>query len=315
MAVFRSNLTFTDEQISIAPDLEPAFGNLSRTLRVDETLMTALRVNMINDRETFVGWMTRKLVSKISLQTSASIWSIAVWPTRARCRDSSRPGSKPALLLKQKHHVDAVAKAHGVLTTILPEGWTSMMVAFRTKFGKQIPDEKLPAHCYYEAFADKLAIGAPKAEPLSMVSAFEEEQQERSTPDPIRQYGLSRDAKLTIITEKRLVSTEPVDEKSLQNEYSIMTNMRSLAQMKQRGRSIYGDFDRSTFVDFLERLLDKKNFNLHKEVNGTSLLVPKWTDCMSYEFEPRKEPSGCVVKKVSVSRLHCGAPLITLNIE
>ena len=58
-----------------------------------------------------------------------------------------------------------------------------------------------------------------------------------------------------------------------------------LAQMKQRGHSIYRDFDRCTFMDFLEKLLGKKNFNLHKEVNGSLLLVPKWTDCMSYEFE------------------------------
>ena len=49
------------------------------------------------------------------------------------------------------------------------------------------------------------------------------------------------------------------------------------------------DFDRSTFVNFLYRLLDKKNFNLHKDVNGTLLLVPRWTDCMSFEFEVRKE--------------------------
>ena len=68
-----------------------------------------------------------------------------------------------------------------------------------------------------------------------------------------------------------------------------MTNMWLLAQMKQPGRSICRDFDRSTFVDFLDRLLDKKNFNLHKDVNGTLLLVPRWTDCMSYEFEVRKE--------------------------
>ena len=59
--------------------------------------------------------------------------------------------------------------------------------------------------------------------------------------------------------------------------------------MKQPGRSIYSDFDRLTFIDFLEKLLDKQNFNLHKEVNGTLLLVPKWTDCLSCEFEIRKE--------------------------
>ena len=77
------------------------------------------------------------------------------------------------------------------------------MTAFRVKFGKRFPEEKVPAQSYYEAFADKLAIGALKAELLSMVvSAFEEELQERNKPDPIRQYGLSLDAKLTITTRR-----------------------------------------------------------------------------------------------------------------
>ena len=42
-------------------------------------------------------------------------------------------------------------------------------------------------------------------------------------------------------------------------------------------------------MDFFERLFDKKNYNLHKEVNGTLLLVSKETDCTSYESELRKE--------------------------
>ena len=44
-----------------------------------------------------------------------------------------------------KQQVDAVDKAHGVPTTLLPEDWTSMMLAFQTKFGKHMQDEKLPA--------------------------------------------------------------------------------------------------------------------------------------------------------------------------
>ena len=165
-----------------------------------------------------------------------------------------------------------------------------MMLAFRNKFGKHIPDEKLPAQSYYEAFADKLAIGALKAEPLVMVvSAFDEEQQEKNKPEPVRQYGLSLDSKLTITTKKRTVSSEPANEKDLRDKYAIMTNMWLLVQMKQPVRSIYRDFDRMTFIDFLEKLLDKQNFNRYKEVNGTLLLVPKWTDCLSYEFEIRKE--------------------------
>ena len=88
---------------------------------------------------------------------------------------------------------------------------------------------------------DKLAFGALKAEPSSMVvSAFEEEQQERNKPDPIRQYGLSLslDAKLTITTKKGLVSTEPVDEKSLRDKYAC-ANEATWAQYLSRFRSIH----------------------------------------------------------------------------
>ena len=53
MAVFRNTLTFTDDQKASAPDFEPAFENLLRTVNVDEALVTALKINMINDRETF----------------------------------------------------------------------------------------------------------------------------------------------------------------------------------------------------------------------------------------------------------------------
>ena len=39
----------------MVPDLERAFENLLRTLNVDESLINALRINMITDRETFIG--------------------------------------------------------------------------------------------------------------------------------------------------------------------------------------------------------------------------------------------------------------------
>ena len=121
-----------------------------------------------------------------------------------------------------------------------------------------------------------------------VVSAFEE-QEEKNKPDPNRQYDLSLVAKLTFTNKKRIVSSEPVDEKTLRDKYAIMIHMWLLGQMKHPGRSIYRDFDRSTFMDFLERLFDEKNFNLHKEAHGTLLLVPKWTYCMSYEYELHKE--------------------------
>ena len=72
-------------------------------------------------------------------------------------------------------------------------------------------------------------------------------------------------------------------------KYSIMTNLWLLAQMRQPGRSIYGDLDRNTFIDFLEVFLDKDNFNFYKEVDCRPMISPSWSFCLSYELELRKE--------------------------
>ena len=104
-------------------------------------------------------------------------------------------------------------------------------------------------------------------------------------PDTSRQYNLQPDSRLTISTKRRHTSTEPTDEISLRAKYAIVTSLWLLAQMKQPGRSIYKDFDKSTFIDFLDRLCDRDNFHFHKEVDGRPLIAP----CLSYELEIRKE--------------------------
>ena len=62
-----------------------------------------------------------------------------------------------------------------------------------------------------------------------------------------------------------------------------------MAQLRQPGRALYKDFDRSTFSDFLDKLLDRDNFHFYKEVEGRPLIAPKWSYCLNYEFELRKE--------------------------
>ena len=49
------------------------------------------------------------------------------------------------------------------------------------------------------------------------------------------------------------------------------------AQMRQPGCSIYKDFDRTTFADFLDTLLDRDNFNFYKEVEGRAVIWPCWS--------------------------------------
>ena len=122
-----------------------------------------------------------------------------------------------------------------------------------------------------------------------IVSAFEKEHQDARKPDVNRQYNLQLDSKLTISAKRRHTSTEPTDEIRLSAKYSIATIFKLLAQMKQPGRSIYKDFDQNTFMDFLDMLLDRDNFYFYKEVEGRPLVAPKWSSCLSYELEVRKE--------------------------
>ena len=82
--------------------------------------------------------------------------------------------------------------------------------------------------------------------------------------------------------------TEPTDEKGLRAKCSIMANLWLLAQMRQPGRAIYKDFDRNTFADILNKLLDRGN-NFCKEVDDSALISQQWSYCPSNELELRKE--------------------------
>ena len=270
MAAFNSTIVIAADQLATAPQLEPAFEHLLRNSTVHESVIGVLRIHSITDRDTFVNMFDSEGHSKTVRQTSVSTSPQVACRTSASSRASSRLGKPKKVMSETKLQTDAVARAHGVPVTLLPCDWTSILTEFKNKFGKHIPDDKLPAQSLFENFSQSaLADGTLKAEPLShVVSLFEEEQQDAKRPDPTRQYNLQLDSKLTITTKRRHLSSEPTDEKGLRLKYSIMTNLWLLAQMRQPGRSIYADFDRNTFIDFLETLLDKATFNFYKEVDG-----------------------------------------------
>ena len=58
---------------------------------------------------------------------------------------------------------------------------------------------------------------------------------------------------------------------------------------RERGRSTFKDPTRSTFDDHLRILLNRRNFNCRKEVDGQLLSQPCWSHCLSYEHEIRKD--------------------------
>ena len=129
---------------------------------------------------------TRKQGSSLTHLTLASTWRAVVWHTSVRwpvssTRDQATSGRS------SKGSRGRGAKCYRK-TALL-------MTSFTAKYGKQLPEEKLLSLSYYESFAEKLAVGALKAEPLSMVvSMFVEALS--------KQYNVPLDSKLTIATKK-----------------------------------------------------------------------------------------------------------------
>ena len=286
MAAFTSTISIPAAQLADAPQLEPAFEHLLRNSSVHESVIGTLRVNAITDRDTFVNMFDSEAALKEGASDLGFDLSARSLPHKREFARVVTSWKTAKVMSETKLQTDAVARAHGVPVTLLPCDWTSLITEFKNKHGKHIPEDKLPAQSTFENFSERLADGTLKAEPLShVVSLFEEEQQDAKRPDPNRQYNLQLDSKLTITTKRRHLSSEPTDEKGLRLKYSILTNLWLLAQMRQPGRSIYANFDRNTFVDFLETLLDKDNFNFYKEVDGS----PSWSYCLSCELELRKE--------------------------
>ena len=54
--------------------------------------------------------------------------------------------------------------------------------------------------------------------------------------------------------------------------------------MRQPGRSIYSDLTCWAFSNFLKTLLNKRNFNFKKEMDGQLLSQPNWAHFLSYEY-------------------------------
>ena len=260
------------------------------TAQFTRVFIQTLRVYAITDRDTFVNMFDCEAALKEGASGLGFDLTSGGLPHKREFARVVTSWKTAKVMSETKLQTDAVARAHGVPVTLLSCDWTSLITEFKNKHGKHIPEEKLPAQSMFENFSERLADGTLKAEPLShVVSLFEEEQQDSKRPDPTRQYNLQLDSKLTITTKRRHPSTEPTDEKGLRLKYSILANLWLLAQMRQPGRTIYADFDRNTFIDFLETLLDKDNFNFYKEVDGRPMISPSWSYCLSYEFELRKE--------------------------
>ena len=189
-----------------------------------------------------------------------------------------------ATMSETKLQTDANARAHSLPVTLFPGDWTAIMTEFRNKHGTHNADDRLPAQSCFENFAERHADGTLKAEPLSrIVSSFEVEQQDARKTDTGRQYNLHLDARLTISTKEAARQHRADGRERSESQVLDHGETMASAQMRQPGRAIYTEFDQNTFADFLDKLLDRDNFNFYKEVDFSALIFPQWSYCLSCE--------------------------------
>ena len=137
MSVFNSTISYTVEQLSGAPSLEPAFEHLLRNSPTHESVINTLRVNAITDRETFV----KIFDSETALKDGASNLGFdLVAGGLSHKREFARvvtAWKTAKVMAETKLQTDA----HGVPVTLLPRDWTSILTEFKKKFGSHIADD------------------------------------------------------------------------------------------------------------------------------------------------------------------------------
>ena len=70
---------------------------------------------------------------------------------------------------------------------------------------------------------------------------------------------------------------------------NVPTTIEDLrTQMRQPSRHLYRGLEVNTFSDFLDELLSDRNFLMESD-DDEKLVIPPWNQCLSYEFNIRKD--------------------------
>ena len=185
--------------------------------------------------------------------------------TSAKWQSSLAPGARP------KHSVKGKPRSTQLQGPTANLSRSSHWITF----GPDPCDNELPAKSYYEEFEESLAEGSLEAERLSdVVSEEEAQEQRRLKADPARQYGMHLDGKLTLQTRRKFTSVEPANQEQLRAKYTVSQNMWLMEQLRQPGRRIFKDLTKTTFDDHLRLLLNRRNFNYRKDVDGQNIRFP-----------------------------------------
>ena len=221
---FVSKSTFTPEDIAVAPELEPALESLLRSLKVRDSVTTAMRVNEILDHSVLSDLAQdeakmRKCAAAFGIDQSED----AEFRHRRKMAKLLRAWRQAKTQNQVKIGVDAAAKVQGEPIAMLAMDKNSLTVQFKAKFGSDLCEEDLPAHSCFEEFEERLSEGSREAEHLrEVVSQEEAEIQRKNKPDLMRQQGMHLDGRLTLQTRRRFSSTV---HRTAQGEKKVMENL------------------------------------------------------------------------------------------
>ena len=222
----------TPAERAAAPPMEPALEEISHTpLRSQQKLLWSLEFTVLLVRESCKdGFSTdpaKWFEHKLEQSRLFTAWSAGKVQAEAKLK------------------VDACHKAHGDPTQMLTADWLglvdqfkrNMELTFMIRYSLLNPISKVL----------RIADGQLSAETLSHVMSLHEEDRQRAQrPEASRQLGLHLDSTLTKQTREKYKSTMPLTSEGLRDKYAVMTNMWLLAQMRQRGRTMYQDLTKDT---------------------------------------------------------------------
>ena len=153
-AKFVSQLAFSQDEVAESERLEPAFESLLRSLKVSDSVIDP-RLNEITDRTLFTDLaQDEHQLKQCAKALGVDTLEEAEFPHQREIAQLIGAWRQAKAQCEVKTAVDAAARAHGELVTILSIDWNSLMEKFRVTFGPNLCDNELPAKCYYEEFEE-----------------------------------------------------------------------------------------------------------------------------------------------------------------
>ena len=178
--------------------------------------------------------------------------------------------------------VDAENDVRQVPKIIAGRDFLTMRAAYKAKYGN-LDDDRCPARSYIERKLDDLEKGDFRAETLSEVVNYRQDESRELQP-----VWDSSGSFRAIKTSAR--AALPNNSEELRARITLMGTAWIFTSFQQTANHLLKDLDPSIFISYLDYLLGKHVWGLRcKAANGETFGGPSWHLLLSYEHELRVE--------------------------